>query len=138
MKSIFNRFIPRAFIALIWFFANGAQAGNEEHWLCKYEPAHGDKVSYSAEYKISGKKLFGPYSDIARRRLEYQIIQNNSLGLVAINSYANYSEDRAIPKTMGVTIITLQKGDGIFKLSGVLVGVKEEDIYHGKCNLKKT
>lgn len=134
MKSNFRYIFIHIFFVSLWFYGGSAFARDEEHWLCRYESTYEDKVSFSAEYQTAGKKLLGSYDELSGRRLEYQIVQNNSYGLIAIRPYSNNSNGSLTSANMGVTVIVMQKHSGIFKVSGILVGAKEEDTYYGTCS----
>jgi hypothetical protein len=137
LKNLYARFSRFRYLGIFaLFYCSAGQATTNDSWLCNYKTIHDKGWAFSNSFDIDDrKKLLGPLDDYSGKRIEYDLVFDNSVGIVAIRTYFAPLSDGSATKIIGLMTVTIHKETGTFKLVVSHVGEIEEDRYFGSCKL---
>ena len=120
-----------------------APAYAAEVWDCNYttvpDALHKNPASGNVKFQIDGKTLTFQFStpidaqlrDALAGMLEYQVLEDNDAGLVAVNAVSRIAGQGPL---VGASVVTINKSNGELHIGSVMQG-GVHDLQHGLCKL---
>jgi hypothetical protein len=143
-KAMTRLMLEGLLVPLFCFTSVSALAA--ETWGCSFAPTSGSArgLQGDAEIQIEANALswrvlvvkapLNPDAGAKREAFPYKLLENNSVGIVAVSSQSRMDEH--VGPLVGATVVTIRKQSGELRMGSVMAN-GEHDLLSGHCELKK-